>query len=85
MEEKETSTEEKEMVIAHLVNVINRYAYNDRDEGSLKRVKKQSEPAIPSSSVTLEQESAKSKRVSSPGLGGRAFNLIRKPSRINET
>ena len=27
---KENSMEEKEMVIAHLVNVVNRYAFNDR-------------------------------------------------------
>ena len=27
---KENSLEEKEMVVAHLVNVVNRYAFNDR-------------------------------------------------------
>ena len=30
IKERENMMEEKEMVIAHLVNVVNRYAFNDR-------------------------------------------------------
>ncbi|XP_063678677.1 ELKS/Rab6-interacting/CAST family member 1-like isoform X2 [Bolinopsis microptera] len=33
IKDRENMMEEKEMVIAHLVNVVNRYAFNDRDDG----------------------------------------------------
>ena len=64
--ERENQVEEKELVIAHLVNVINRYAFNDRsDPGSPPRKKSNSSVITVSKSPTPEKPNKKNSSTNS--------------------